>query len=934
MSRTAALTIAAVLVLAGCTAPTADAEPEPTTEETPEVTEIGELTDGPVQDTWVYEQIETVTDGGLHDITDDVLAGLETEDSGVELPGGVTFFPLTTAAHIATGTGDTREDLDVVAGIARAEETEALQIIATPLEDRSVDADDVVVLDLSFLGLPAGSPLVVSYAFGQGLPAEGEDLQAGSIDLLAERMAGERFQWYAVEGEDGETHPGIQTVLGDLPAGEGAASTDDADARIDDAMFWESGAEVVSVSNGIGGGVPAKARPTTDPLGKLMFCTKGPLKCLSDYFKNAEKGAKKSADSLFNKNMPSDPPRNPPNCFNCGGGSGEPHMTTFDQHTYDLQLVGEFVFAESEDFTVHMRTAPASASANVSMITAISGEVGGEQFSLEAGREDLLWWNGEPSPQRPIDLEFEGGSAYEHGGVLEISGPEGARLIITRLGGRNFDVMLDSGSVSDWVGLLGSSDGDAENDLTSRDGEVVELDADTDELYDVFGESWRVSAGESLFDYGAGEDTATFTDLSFPDTHVTIDDLDPAEVTIAEALCEFAGITDPQLLEWCIFDYAATGDISFITSAMFSSVNFFESGSEWATHLPGVSNTLTDPVLDGDGHVLVLSNSDSGSGSERQVHALDLASGDSQWRSTFGRDLCVAVTDSGEIHAKSTYPELGDTVEILDPADGSVLEQAEVALEGCSSAVAVGDDVLFHSGEEVLGFSGGESTFEASFEGLRGSPVISEDGRAWVAAAVDEAGIAHELDPGSGESEARDLPVLPLGNIVGTADGFAAGYKDDDGGLLLFSSGGGAQLAPLPYTFEGEEYTREPSYQLRFDGQSVATYLSNDAVGVIDTGNGDLLQAIHPSSFPNNGSRLAFHDGLVSVGPFGGTHWVERYDAGTGELAETFDPDDDFRESTGMHDAKVLGPHTADGQVVVQSSGGEGIVVALVGAGG
>ena len=42
----------------------------------------------------------------------------------------------------------------------------------------------------------------------------------------------------------------------------------------------------------------------------------------------------------------------------CGGGSGEPHMKTFDRARFDLQAVGEFVLASSNALTMQMHTLP------------------------------------------------------------------------------------------------------------------------------------------------------------------------------------------------------------------------------------------------------------------------------------------------------------------------------------------------------------------------------------------------------------------------------------------------------------------------------------------------------------------------------------------------------------------------------------------------
>ena len=62
------------------------------------------------------------------------------------------------------------------------------------------------------------------------------------------------------------------------------------------------------------------------------------------------------------------------------------------------------------------------------------------------------------------------------------------------------------------------------NDLTGRDGVVLSQSdpAYKTKLYQRFGNSWRISQAESLFDYQPGESTATFTHLDFPSSTATL----------------------------------------------------------------------------------------------------------------------------------------------------------------------------------------------------------------------------------------------------------------------------------------------------------------------------------------------------------------------------------------------------------------------------
>ena len=89
----------------------------------------------------------------------------------------------------------------------------------------------------------------------------------------------------------------------------------------------------------------------------------------------------------------------------------------------------------------------------------------------------------------------------------------------------------------------------------------------SNQLYNVFGNASRVSQSTSLFDYGPGQTTATFTDTTFPTDPLTLANLPANVVAQAAQMAAAAGITDPGIAQAAELDYLATGDPSFITSA-------------------------------------------------------------------------------------------------------------------------------------------------------------------------------------------------------------------------------------------------------------------------------------------------------------------------------------------------------------------------------
>ena len=82
---------------------------------------------------------------------------------------------------------------------------------------------------------------------------------------------------------------------------------------------------------------------------------------------------------------------------------------------------------------------------------------------------------------------------------------------------------LAAARLTHFVGLLGNADGDKANDLVTRDGQtqLPYPNPPFTQEYPAYADSWRISQAESLFDYGPGETTETFTDRTFPDAPAT-----------------------------------------------------------------------------------------------------------------------------------------------------------------------------------------------------------------------------------------------------------------------------------------------------------------------------------------------------------------------------------------------------------------------------
>jgi hypothetical protein len=171
--------------------------------------------------------------------------------------------------------------------------------------------------------------------------------------------------------------------------------------------------------------------------------------------------------------------------------------------------------------------------------------------------------------------ELSGPLPLPHGGLVSpllggfrVTWPDGSSASLPG-GTTGLYVQLVSARKDTVAGLLGNFDGDQGNDLQARDGTVV-LNAKGDyriPLYATFGDSWRFSQAESLFDDLPGQDVARYTNRRIPNADASTS-LDAARRNAATALCSALGVTDPAILAACILDVALTGDPAFALGAV------------------------------------------------------------------------------------------------------------------------------------------------------------------------------------------------------------------------------------------------------------------------------------------------------------------------------------------------------------------------------
>ncbi len=264
-------------------------------------------------------------------------------------------------------------------------------------------------------------------------------------------------------------------------------------------------------------------------------------------------------------------PNSPP-CHSCG----DVHMRTPDGLAYDFQGAGEYLFVASADgnVVVQVRQEPWGSSNVVSVNTAVAMNVNGDRVGVYLGRSPELYVNGQPTEMADVTLDLEnGGRIYrlDRSSRIDyvVEWPNGF-LTSAKLSRSYMDVGVSKPEElqAAFEGLVGNLNGQATDDLRTRQGIMLGAPVLFDELYRSFGDSWRVSAAESLFDYEPGTSTETFQLLDFPRGPVSTADFDQTAVDAARQICEAAGIVDPILLEDCILDLVATGEDEFVESAL------------------------------------------------------------------------------------------------------------------------------------------------------------------------------------------------------------------------------------------------------------------------------------------------------------------------------------------------------------------------------
>ena len=293
-------------------------------------------------------------------------------------------------------------------------------------------------------------------------------------------------------------------------------------------------------------------QPTAgDVLRGFKSCRGLGLKCLKGYFKNFGTKVVPSVNGYLDKNLEPtpeptpEPPAPPPG--GSGQGWGDPHLRSFDGAVFDLMAVGEFHLVRSDEVDVQIRTVPVGDSISVIDVVAVETP----DATLQVGVDELLV-DGEPVDDATVDLTIGDTRVVSVASQVTIS--DGTAWVQMARGGSALDVVVATPAGA--AGLLGDADGDPDDDPVGPDGEAPDGEPGSPEWQRSLGDLWRIDGDDSLFVYGPGETTETFTDRSLPADRPAID---AGERERAETACRLGGVEDPVLLQMCVLDVVTLG---------------------------------------------------------------------------------------------------------------------------------------------------------------------------------------------------------------------------------------------------------------------------------------------------------------------------------------------------------------------------------------
>jgi hypothetical protein len=255
---------------------------------------------------------------------------------------------------------------------------------------------------------------------------------------------------------------------------------------------------------------------------------------------------------------------NPGATSQCVGGTsiGDTHLTNFNGLYYDFQASGDFLLAETDpEFVVQTRQkSGAPAWPNATVNKAVAMQMGKSRVAVCIEPTRFVVDGKQKNLGDGASLALPGVHVTRTGNTYVFVRPDG-KNVRAELDSAWINVSVGLGSqtpVAIVHGLLGNANGNTgEDDLAARDKTVLAQPVSFADLYQRYGDSWRVPAAESLPAQLCGDRRI---ESGNPGRSFYAGDLAPKQREPAQATCVAAGVKDKTLLEACTLDTAVLGN--------------------------------------------------------------------------------------------------------------------------------------------------------------------------------------------------------------------------------------------------------------------------------------------------------------------------------------------------------------------------------------
>ena len=266
-----------------------------------------------------------------------------------------------------------------------------------------------------------------------------------------------------------------------------------------------------------------------------------------------------------------------------GYAQGDPHMYTFDGVAYEFQAVGEFTFVQGDGYEVQIRTE--AINNRVSGVTATAMKFGDDVVGIYSKAANRLVING-AAVELASGVSIKVGTGYvsRQGDTYEINDGAGHLVLVDSTAGYDF-VRMPVPKNQSVTGLLGNANDSHDDEFILRDGTQLDSNIPESTIYTTFANSWRVDNSTSLFVYGAGESTATYTNLNFPVDGVGNgdwrQDFEPNIVAWAEQIALDYGLARGTVVfENAVLDIVVSGNTEIIQQTLQIAQELTEAGVE------------------------------------------------------------------------------------------------------------------------------------------------------------------------------------------------------------------------------------------------------------------------------------------------------------------------------------------------------------------